>query len=62
MIIFQIQAEEYNGQILAFEHCAIRHRLDRNSTDLAKALERVEHPLELDVIGLSRGACDAKNR
>jgi hypothetical protein len=52
---FNILHEQYNSQILAFEHCAIRHHLDRNSKDLVTGLEKFSNPLNLDVIGLSRG-------
>jgi hypothetical protein len=45
----------YGGRILAFEHRALAHHLDRNARELARALERGGVPLELDVLGLSRG-------
>ena len=45
----------YGGRILAFEHRALMHHLDRNSRELAAGLETGGIPLDLDVIGLSRG-------
>lgn len=45
----------YGGRILAFEHRALGHHLDRNARELAQALERGGVPLDLDVLGLSRG-------
>ncbi len=45
----------YGGRVLAWEHRSFAHHLDRNSAELARALERGRVPLELDVIGLSRG-------
>lgn len=45
----------YGGRILAFEHRALGHHLDRNARELARALERGGVPLDLDVLGLSRG-------
>ena len=47
--------KSYDGCILAFEHCALSHHLDRNSQDLATALALFSGGLELDVVGLSRG-------
>jgi hypothetical protein len=52
--------EHYGGRILAFEHRAIMHGLERNSHDLARALERVGGSLYLDIIGLSRGGLVAR--
>jgi hypothetical protein len=50
----------YGGRILAFEHRALSDHLDRNSQGLARALERIGTPLELDVLGLSRGGLVAR--
>lgn len=45
----------YGGRILAYEHRALAHHLDRNARELAQALESGGVPLELDVFGMSRG-------
>ena len=45
----------YGGRILAWEHRAMAHHLDRNARELARALEKGGVPLELDVLGMSRG-------
>jgi hypothetical protein len=50
----------YEGRILAFEHRALSCHLDQNSRALARALERIGMPLDLDVLGLSRGGLVAR--
>lgn len=57
---FERLNEQYEGRILAFEHRSLAHRLARNSRDLATQLERCGVPLELDVLGLSRGGLVAR--
>jgi hypothetical protein len=50
----------YGGRIIAFEHRAIAHRVQRNASDLIHRLSRAGVRLELDVIGLSRGGLIAR--
>ena len=45
----------YGGRILAWEHRAFAHHLDRNARELARALERLGVPMEVEVLALSRG-------
>ena len=52
--------ERYEGRILAWEHCALAHHLDRNARELARALERGGRPLTIDVLALSRGGLVAR--
>ena len=47
--------DHYGGRILAWEHRAFAHHLDRNARELGRALERLGVPLDLDVLALSRG-------
>jgi len=47
--------ERYGGRILAWEHRAFAHHLDRNARELGRALERLGVPMDLDVLTLSRG-------
>jgi hypothetical protein len=45
----------YGGRILAWEHRAFAHHLDRNARELARALEFGGVPMDIDVLALSRG-------
>jgi triacylglycerol esterase/lipase EstA (alpha/beta hydrolase family) len=50
----------YGDRILAWEHKAITHRIERNARDLLRALCACGVPLDLDIIGLSRGGLVAR--
>ena len=52
--------DRYEGRILAWEHRAFAHHLDRNARELARALEKGGKPLTLDVLALSRGGLVAR--
>lgn len=52
---FSLLRARYGGRILAWEHRAFAHHLDRNARELARALGRLGVPMEVDVLALSRG-------
>lgn len=56
----QALRDQYGERILAFEHRAVRHRIDRNALALVRHLESLNTPLNLHVLGLSRGGLLAR--
>ncbi len=52
---FERLRARYGDRILAWEHRAFAHHLDRNARELARALERLGVPMNVDVLALSRG-------
>lgn len=57
---FRALREQYGGRILAFEHRAVRHGLERNARELLGHLESMKISLRLHVLGLSRGGLVAR--
>lgn len=50
----------YGPRILAFEHRAVRHGLEKNAKDLVAQLQSLGSSLRLHVLGLSRGGLLAR--
>lgn len=57
---FQALKAQYGSRILAFEHRAVRHGLEKNAQALVRQLEALSVNLRLHVLGLSRGGLLAR--
>lgn len=57
---FEALREQYGARIIAFEHRAVRHGLEKNARALVEMLESFGADLRLHVLGLSRGGLLAR--